>query len=244
MGSNQGLQPPYYMTMQLPGAKNSHFTIASSFVPRGNRQNLTAIAVANSDNGPDYGKITLLQLPRSTNIAGPSQVASNFESAPVIAQSLSLLRQGGSDVVLGNLLTLPVGGGLLYVQPVYVRSTNNSSSYPLLQKVMVSFGDQIGFDNTFKGALDQIFGGNAGTNASGTTSASTSSGSTSLTSNASLNQALKDAQQALNDSQTALKNGDFSAYGQAQNRLKSAISTAIAAQSRTSATQSSKVSKK
>lgn len=231
MGSNQALQPPYYMTMQLPGASTSHFTIASSFVPRGNRQNLTAIAVANSDSGPDYGKITLLQLPRSTNISGPSQVASSFESDPSIAQTLSLLRQGGSDVVLGNLLTLPVGGGLLYVQPVYVLSTNNSSSYPLLQKVMVSFGDQIGFDNTLQGALDQIFGGNAGANVSGGSN-STSSGSTSSGgASASLAQSLKAAQQALNDAQTALKNQDFSAYGQAQNRLKSAIEAAISAQS-------------
>ncbi len=115
----------------------------------------------------------MLQLPRSTNIAGPSQVASNFEAKPAVANSLSLLRQGGSDVVLGNLLTLPVGGGLLYVQPVYVRATSNSASYPLLQKVLVSFGDQIGFDDTLKGALDQVFGGNSGTSGTAPTSPST-----------------------------------------------------------------------
>ena len=232
IGGNSSLQPSYYMTMQLPGAKKSAFSLTTSFVPRGNRQNLTAFAVVNSDNGPEYGKISVLQLPRSTNIAGPSQVASNFEAKPEVAQALSLLRQGGSDVVLGNLLTLPVGGGLLYVQPVYVRATANSSAYPLLQKVLVSFGDQIGFDNTLQGALDQVFGGNSGTttnSVTGSTSTSTVP-STSGTGSAALRAALASAQQAMADSQKALKNGDFAAYGAAQNRLKSAIAAAIAAQ--------------
>ena len=231
LGANAGVQPPYYMTLKLPGQEKAAFSLTTSFVPRGNRQNLTAFAVVNSDNGPDYGKISVLQLPRSTNISGPSQVASNFEAKPEVAQALSLLRQGGSDVVLGNLLTLPVGGGLLYVQPVYVRATANNSAYPLLQKVLVSFGDVIGFDNTLKGALDQVFGGNSGTvlnNTSQSTSGTTSGGNTNMSS--SLKSALASAQSALADSQAALKKGDFTAYGKAQDRLKAAIAAAISAQ--------------
>ena len=241
LGANAGLQPPYYMTMQLPGAKTPAFSLTTSFVPRGNRQNLTAFASVDSTYGPDYGKISVLQLPRSTNISGPSQVASNFEANPTVAQALSLLRQGGSDVVLGNLLTLPVGGGLLYVQPVYVRATSNASAYPLLQKVLVSFGDQIGFDNTLQGALDQVFSGNNGAvltgntglpSASTSTSTSSSMPSTSVsgTGSAALKAALAAAQSAMADSQAALHNGDFTAYGAAQNRLKAAIAAAIAAQ--------------
>ena len=235
MGANAGVQPPYYMTLKLPGQDKAAFSLTTSFVPRGNRQNLTAFAVVNSDNGPDYGKISVLQLPRSTNISGPSQVASNFEAKPEVAQALSLLRQGGSDVVLGNLLTLPVGGGLLYVQPVYVRATANNSAYPLLQKVLVSFGDVIGFDDTLKGALDQVFGGNSGTvlnntsqSTAGSTSGTTASGNTNMSS--SLKSALASAQSALADSQAALKKGDFTAYGKAQDRLKAAIAAAISAQ--------------
>jgi uncharacterized membrane protein (UPF0182 family) len=231
LGANAATQPPYYQTMQLPGAKSASFSLSTSFVPKGGRQNLTAFAVVNSDAGPNYGKITVLQLPRSTNISGPSQVASNFEAKPDVAQALSLLRQGGSDVVLGNLLTLPVGSGLLYVQPVYVRATANSAAYPLLQKVLISFGDQIGFDSTLQGALDQVFGGNAGTtltNNSGATT-TTTSGTTTGTS-LSLKSALAAAQSALADAQAALKSGDFTAYGAAQNRLKSAIAAAIRAQ--------------
>jgi uncharacterized membrane protein (UPF0182 family) len=224
-GANASAQPPYYMTLQMPGAATPTFSLTTPFVPRGGRENLSAFASVNSTAGADYGKITVLQLPRSTNIAGPSQVASNFEAKPEVANALSLLRQGGSDVVLGNLLTLPVGNGLLYVQPVYVRATGNASAYPLLQKVLVSFGDVIGFDSSLKGALDQVFGGNSGTSAgAGTPTTSNSS--------ADLASALQSAKQAIADGQAALAKGDFSAYGRAQDRLKAAIAAALAAQSR------------
>ncbi len=226
-GANAGAQPPYYMTLEMPGSDKPTFTLTTPFVPRGGRENLSAFAVVDSNNGPNYGKITVLQLPRSTNVAGPSQVASNFEAKPEVANSLSLLRQGGSDVVLGNLLTLPVGGGLLYVQPVYVRATSNTAAYPLLQKVLVSFGDVIGFDSSLKGALDQVFGGNSGTSSSG-------SPVTSTTNNASddLKSALQNARQALADGNAALAKGDFAAYGRAQDRLKAALAAAIAAEGR------------
>jgi uncharacterized membrane protein (UPF0182 family) len=228
LGANAAIQPPYYMTLKLPGQEKAAFSLTSAFVPRGNRQNLTAFASVNSDNGPDYGKISVLQLPRSTNIPGPSQVASNFEAKPEVALSLSLLRQGGSDVVLGNLLTLPVGGGLLYVQPVYVRATANTAAYPLLQKVLVSFGDVIGFDNTLKGALDQVFGGNSGTVLNNTSQ--TNSDGTTTTVSGSLKAALDNAKAALADAQAALRRGDFAEYGKAQDRLEAAITAAISAQ--------------
>jgi len=226
-GANAGAQPPYYLTLQMPGESKPEFALTTPFVPRGGRENLSAFAVVNSDAGPNYGKISVLQLPRSTNVAGPSQVASNFEAKPEVANSLSLLRQGGSDVVLGNLLTLPVGGGLLYVQPVYVRATANAASYPLLQKVLVSFGDQIGYDDTLKGALDQVFGGNSGTATSSGTSTTTTG-----TTNSSLANALASAKQAYSDGLAALAKGDFAAYDKAQKRLKSALDSAINAQSK------------
>ena len=226
-GGNAGVQPPYYLTLKLPNQKEPAFSLTTPFVPRGVRENLTAFAVVNSKPGADFGKITVLQLPRSTAISGPSQIASNFEAKPEVANTLSLLRQGGSDVVLGNLLTLPVGGGLLYVQPVYVRATSNSAAYPLLQKVLVSFGDQIGFDSSLKGALDQVFGGNSGSGATtGTATPNASDTSSNLAS------ALASAKQAIADGQAALAKGDWVAYGRAQDRLKSAIAAAIAAQSK------------
>jgi len=228
-GANASAQPPYYLTLQMPGASKASFSLTTPFVPRGGRENLSAFAVVNSDPGPDYGKITVLQLPRSTNIAGPSQVASNFEAKPEVANSLSLLRQGGSDVVLGNLLTLPVGGGLLYVQPVYVRATANTASYPLLQKVLVSFGDQIGYDDNLKGALDQVFGGNSGTTSTGSTSGTTA---TTGSKSADIASATASVTQAFKDATTAHTKGDYAAEGKAQLRLKAAIAALNAALAR------------
>ena len=226
-GANAGAQPPYYMTLEMPGTDKPTFTLTTPFVPRGGRENLSAFAAVDSNYGPNYGKITVLQLPRSTNVAGPSQVASNFEVNTEVAKLLTLLRSGGSDVVLGNLLTLPVGGGLLYVQPVYVKATSNTAAYPLLQRVLVSFGDVIGFDSSLKGALDQVFGGNSGTSSSGTPT-------TSSTDNASadLKSALQNAKQAIADANAAFAKGDFAAYGRAQDRLKAAVAAAIAAEGR------------
>jgi len=226
-GANAGAQPPYYMTLEMPGSDKPTFALTTPFVPRGGRENLSAFAVVDSNYGPNYGKISVLQLPRSTNVAGPSQVASNFEAKPEVANSLSLLRQGGSDVVLGNLLTLPVGGGLLYVQPVYVKATANAAAYPLLQKVLVSFGDVIGYDSSLKGALDQVFGGNSGTSSSGAPVTSTTNNAS-----ADLKSALQNAKQALADGNAALAKGDFAAYGRAQDRLKAALAAAIAAEGR------------
>jgi len=229
-GNNASAQPPYYLTLKMPGEKNAAFSLTTPFVPRGGRENLAAFAAVNSDPGPDYGKIKVLQLQRSTNIAGPSQVSSNFEAKPEVATSLSLLRQGGSNVELGNLLTLPVGGGLLYVQPVYVRATANTAAYPLLQKVLVSFGDQIGYADTVKGALDQVFGGNAG-QGSGSTGGNTSATKGDPAVTATVAEALARAKQALSDGQAALTKGDFTAYGKAQDALKQAIGDALRAES-------------
>jgi len=229
-GANSANQPPYYLTMQIPGQSKPTFSLYTPFVPRGGRENLTALAVVNSDAGDEYGKITVLQLPRSTNIAGPSQVSSNFEAKPEVATSLSLLRQGGSDVVLGNLLTLPVGKGLLYVQPVYVRATGNTAAYPLLQKVLVSFGDQIGFSDTLQGALDQVFGGNSGT------TVSDNQQSTSTPGGAGTSQAIRAAisslQSAFADLEAAQKRLDGAAEDKARARVKAAIAALISAQNR------------
>jgi uncharacterized membrane protein (UPF0182 family) len=229
-GSNSGNQPPYYLTMQIPGQSEPTFSLYTPFVPRGGRENLTALAVVNSDAGDEYGKITVLQLPRSTNIAGPSQVSSNFEAKPEVATSLSLLRQGGSDVVLGNLLTLPVGNGLLYVQPVYVRATGNTAAYPLLQKVLVSFGDQIGFSETLQGALDQVFGGNSGTTVSGNQSTAPINGG--VGSSQAIRSAIASLQSAYADLEAAQKRLDGAAEDKARARVKAAINALVSAQNR------------
>src|SRR5690625_6944672 len=108
-----------------------------------------------------YSQLRLLELPSDVTVPGPGQVPTTFNSDPTISRELNLLQQGGSQVLHGNLLTLPVGGGLLYVQPVYVQASAGTQ-YPLLQYVLVAFGEEIGFAPTLTEALDQVFGGDSG----------------------------------------------------------------------------------
>ncbi len=253
-GSDTGtLQPAYYLTMQVPGTADSAFTLYSTYIPdasgEGARNVLTGYLTANSDYGDDYGKLTLLTLPGQTTVPGPGQVQAQFDSNAEVGQQLNLLRQGQTDVVNGNLLTLPVGGGLLYVQPVYVRSTGDTS-YPLLRKVLVSFGDDIAFEDTLDEALDVLFGGDSGAEAGDTgvepveppleqpdgeepgaetPGTETPGTQTPAADNPELQQALEDARQALQDREAAYRANDLVAAAEADEALQDAIERALAA---------------
>ena len=157
----------------MPGQEEPSFSLTSTFIPGGNtdREVLTGFLAVDAEAGDqegktaeDYGKLRLLELPRDTTVPGPGQVQNNFNSDPTISEQLNMLQIGASTVVSGNLLTLPVGGGLLYVQPVYIQSTGGTQ-FPLLRKVLVAFGDDIGFADTLDEALDQVFGGDSGAQA-------------------------------------------------------------------------------
>ncbi|MFM1950999.1 MAG: hypothetical protein RL418_686, partial [Actinomycetota bacterium] len=232
------LQPPYYLTLQAPGETQSAFSLYSTFIPQSTgettRNVLTGYLIANSDAGvesgkisDDYGKLTLLNLPRETIVPGPGQVQNNFNADSNVSSLLNILRQGSTRVLNGNLLTLPVGGGLLYVQPVYIESTGETS-YPLLQKILVAFGDQIAFEDTLDEALDVLFGGNSGAvtgDSEGT--GSTSSPSDSESASPELVAVLEAARKAIEDKQVALADGDWTAYGTADEKLAQAIEKAL-----------------
>ena len=222
------LQPPYYLTMQMPGAESPAFSLYSTFIPKSTgkdaRNVLYGYLSANSDYGPDYGKLTLLTLPKQTTIPGPGQVQAQFDSDATVSQQLNLLRQGKTEVIPGNLLTLPVGGGLLYVQPVYVRSTGETS-YPLLRKILVAFGDSIAFEDSLDAALDSLFGGNAGV-VTPTEPTDPDNPSTGGEVSAELAKALADAKKALTDREAAYAKNDLVAAAAADVRLQDALQRA------------------
>ncbi len=267
------LQDPYYLTMKVPG-QGTAYTLYTTYIPQqsagsNNRNVLTGYLAVDSDAGgagkgkkaSGYGKLTLLTMPKTDNIPGPAQVQNLFNSDTTVSQELNILKRGNSTVKQGNLLTLPVGGGFLYVQPVYVQSTS-SGSYPLLQKVLVAFGDKIAFEDTLDEALNSLFGGDSGAAAgdqgaaggssgssgsdsgsssgsdSGSSSGSDSgssagsgSSSDSGTDNAALQKALNDAKQALQDRQDAYADNDLVAAAEADQRLQEAIQAATEAES-------------
>jgi len=214
-------QPPYYLTLGMPGDPRATFRLTSALVANA-RPNMAAFLAVNSDpDSADYGKITVLQLPSNTQADGPGQVANNFESYTPAATELSLLRRGGSDVELGNLLTLPLGGGLIYIEPVFVKSTG-ATSYPTFKRALVQFNNKIAYKPTLGEALDEIFGTSTTTVTPPTTTPPTGPRVTGNV-NAAVRVAIADASKAYADGQAALKANNFAAYGQAQARLSAAL---------------------
>ena len=236
----QVFQPPYYLTLQMPGDSAPAFSLTTTFAPQ-RRQTLAAFMSVNSSSGPDYGKMRILQLPSNTTIPGPQQVQNNFESDPIVSSQLSLLRQGGSDVELGNLLSLPFNGGLVYVEPVYIRGA--TQGYPLLRKVLAGYGANVAMENTLDLALAKVFGSNPGATTEplpdpnapsgggeGQVSPSPSPKPTTDNPASDLAVALAQAQAAYEAGQAALAKGDFATYGEAQKRLKAALDSAAVAE--------------
>ena len=233
------LQPPYYLTLQMPTQDKPTYSLYTTFVPfsqgTSTAKVLKGYLAVDSNAGdtpgqiaPGYGKLRLLALPEGDAVPSPGQVQNSFSSDTDVASFLNIVGQRQSKVTYGNLLTVPVGGGLLYVQPVYVESTGETA-YPLLQKVLVAFGDQIAFQDTLNEALNQLFGGDSGATAgdsnTSTTTEPNTGGSTSGSTSSSeqLSQLLTQAKNLLAQKQAALTSGDLAKYAALDQQLTSVI---------------------
>jgi uncharacterized membrane protein (UPF0182 family) len=240
-------QPPYYILAQRPGDDRATFQLTSA-LNAFQRDNLSAFVSASS--APEtYGDLQVLQLPGNTPFRGPQQVQNAFLSNNQVRPDLTLFDSENSDAVFGNLLTLPIGNeGLLYVEPLYVRGSGDSG-FPLLQRVLVNFGDRIGYANTLAEALDQVFGAGAGEVAADSddaddvpdpsegseeptepTEPTTPPDGGGATSSPELDQAVADLNAALAALRSAQQSGDFAAQGQALADIETAVQAYQAAQ--------------
>jgi uncharacterized membrane protein (UPF0182 family) len=153
-------QPPYYLTLTMPGQPDPEFSLVTSLTQRG-RPNLAAFLAVNSDpDSPGYGRLRILQLPQNATTLGPEQASNAFQSDPAASIELTQLRKGGSQVTFGNLITLPLAGGLLYAQPVYVSAdaSGSAGAYPALKRVFTYFNGQVGYAPTLAASLAQVLG--------------------------------------------------------------------------------------
>jgi hypothetical protein len=209
-------QQPYYLYIRLPGDTHENFLILQPFVPvsQDNQQTrLVSFMTAKADPGT-YGQLQAFVMPQGANVTGPVQVANNIQSNPALSQQFTLLSQGGSDIIKGNIQLIPVGNSLVYVQPIFVQSSSNG--YPQFRFVVVfTQGKNPVFDSTVNAALNDLFNGGvsptptAPTTPSGSTTPTTvpsSSGSPTVQS------LLNQAAQQLTAANTALRNGDLSTY--------------------------------
>jgi uncharacterized protein len=221
---NVSSQPPYYLTMTMPGQPQPEFSLTTALTPRG-RPNMAAyMEVDSNPQSSGYGKILVLQLPQDTTIRGPQQVQNDFESNATVASALTLLRQGGSRVTQGNLVTLPVGGGLLYFEPVYVSqaASGSSGAYPTLQDMLAYYNGQVGFGSTLTTALAQVFG----TAPTPTSTGPSPPPSHGAPASSAVLKYLDQAEAYYSAAQAALKAGNFAAYGQDLALMKAALDNA------------------
>ncbi len=228
-GGNQR-QAPLYLSVTAPGSTTPTFSVTGTFVPQSTTEsgpkNLAGYLSVDADaRSEDYGKLTLLTASGDTQLPGPSQVDANFKST--FAQTLNLLSGNGSgaSVNWGDLIALPVDDGILWAQPVYV-TRNSGARFPLLQQVFVAYGGgpALAQGTTLSDALAALFRAPVTTPGSG----STPTPGTPAPIGEDLRAALAAADDALADADTALKAGDFTAYGAAQRRLRDAVDRAIA----------------
>ncbi|GAA4660175.1 UPF0182 family protein [Amycolatopsis dongchuanensis] len=248
-------QPGYYVLAETPGENTPTFQLTSSLTAL-QRQYLAAWMSVSSDPS-DYGRIRVLRLPTTaagnSQVDGPVQVQNRFQSDSRFVQERTLFSNPNVTPIFGNLITLPLEGGFLYVEPVYIQQ-RNQNSYPQLARVLVSYGAKVGFAATLGDALKQVFGDGANQAATSptqpnqpTTTPSTPSSNPSSTApppaggggNTALDKAVADIQAALTQLRTAQQNGDFTAQGQALAALDAATKEYEAAQSSSAPTSSS-----
>ncbi|MGO1971557.1 MAG: UPF0182 family membrane protein [Propionibacteriaceae bacterium] len=227
-------ETPYYLSIKWPGDEDAVFSQTTVFVPRG-RSNLSAYMAVNADaSSPDYGQMRILRMSDTTQIDGPGQAFNAMTTNETVAERLRpFLNQGSSKAIYGNLLTLPVGGGLLYVQPIYTQlDRGEGGSYPALRFVVVRFGTEVGIGDTLQQALDQVFAGNAGAD-TGEEDPDTeqpeepADPGTGDPDNPAATAALEKAEEAFTSADKALKAGDLATYqtkmGEAQTAVQEAM---------------------
>ncbi|MFF5293830.1 UPF0182 family membrane protein [Paractinoplanes globisporus] len=244
-------QPPFYLNVQLPNQDSTRFQLTAGVTPF-NRENLAAlISGSYVNNKPN---LQILELPDQTVIPGPVQVHQKMTNNAAVRQQLSLLSTNNNQaqVLYGNLISLPVENGILYVEPVYVKTGNQDSAAPLLQKVLMSYGDggtYVVLADSLKQGLDALVTqgkqntnpgqtpnqGQTGNNNNG----NTSGGSPPPSLSTELAQAAAEVDQAINNVRTAQQSGDFAKYGEALQALDAAMTKFQAAQQAAAGTKPS-----
>jgi hypothetical protein len=150
-GTAATVSPPVYAMVPGPDGVVA-FRLVVAFIAR-ERPNMTAILQV--DNKPEtYGRMTLLSTPREDQVAGPRQVRAIVEQDPTISSTLSLWRQSGSDVEIGQIRLIPLDSAIFFIMPVFLKGSG--SALPQLQRVVVSDGVQVRMAPTLREAVNAL----------------------------------------------------------------------------------------
>jgi len=149
---------PYYIIMRLPDETKEEFLLMLPFTPN-NRNNAIGWLAARCD-GDNYGSLLVYRFPKDRLIYGPSQIENRIQQDTTITEQLALWSRGGSQVIRGNLLVIPVADSTLYVEGVFLQA--DAGGLPELKRVIVAAGDEIAMRETLDEALTAIFGTGGG----------------------------------------------------------------------------------
>src|SRR4029077_13841862 len=124
----------YYVMMRMPGADEAEVLLPQPVIPKSSPNTIARVAAQNDPGA--RRKTTVFRFPSESSIFGPAQVEAQIDPDPIISAQTTLWDQAGSTVVRGNLIVVPVGGSLIYLQPVYLQSA--SSKFPAFQRIVVA----------------------------------------------------------------------------------------------------------
>ena len=144
-----------HMVMRLPEEKQAEFILMVPFTPRG-KDNLASWMVARND-GTHYGELVVYRFPKQSLVFGPTQIVNRINQDTEIARQIALWDQGGSQVIRGNLLVIPIEESLIYVMPLYLRA--QGGRIPELKRVVVAYQNRVVMEETLDAGLAQLFGG-------------------------------------------------------------------------------------
>jgi len=220
--------------MQLPGEQNHslEFVNILPFTPSGGRSNMIGWMAARSD-GANYGRTLVYSFPKNITVNGPAQIRARINQDPQLSQLMTLWNQSGSELLRGNLLVIPTGASLLYVEPFYLQASNSTSKLPELRQVAVATQDQLRTAKNFDEALALLFPGlptrqaaTATQPAQGEAKATakpTASPLPATPASADVDRLLKQAQQLLSDYERLTSEGKHREAGEKLDQLKQTL---------------------
>ena len=209
---------PSYFVVKLPGEDHAEFVSMLPYTPK-SKQNMTALLLTRND-GEHYGELVLYTYPKNRAVYGPMQIEAQIDQNTLISQDFSLWSQAGSTYSRGNLFVVPIEDSLLYVEPIYLEASN--TAIPEVKRVIVAYGDRIAYEPTLGEALASLFGSSSSGGSSGGSSGS-SMPSGGDDGSYSRDEYIKMAQDAYDNAQNALKDGNWSAYGKYMEELEKAL---------------------
>ncbi len=201
-GANQAMEP-YYTIMKLAGqTQKEEFILMVPFTPS-KKENMISWMAARCD-APNYGKLLVYNFPKQKLVYGPQQIESRIDQDAEISKQLTLWDQGGSRVLRGSLLVIPVDQSLLYVQPLYLEASGGG--LPELKRVIVAYGNSIAMEENLELSLARIFGGKIDRRSSQEMSSPS-------TGDQGFRRSARQAQEHFDRAQKAMRSGDWAAYG-------------------------------